>query len=75
MLWAWIGAAAGSVDLWTAKAYSAWLLHKHTKADRLRAIVSSSSTTSSMGNVGQAAYGAVNAILDGLMEQRARAVQ
>jgi acyl transferase domain-containing protein/NAD(P)-dependent dehydrogenase (short-subunit alcohol dehydrogenase family)/acyl carrier protein len=63
-------ARAGSGAVWTAKALSALLLHKHTQEDNLDFFVTFSSITSAIGNVGQSAYGMANRMLDELMEQR-----
>jgi acyl transferase domain-containing protein/NADPH:quinone reductase-like Zn-dependent oxidoreductase/acyl carrier protein len=67
------GAAAGCAEVWNAKALSAWWLHEHTKQDALKYFVMYSSLTAAVGNVGQAAYGAANRFLDGLVEERRKA--
>jgi NAD(P)-dependent dehydrogenase (short-subunit alcohol dehydrogenase family)/acyl carrier protein len=53
-----------------AKASSAWLLHELTQHMPLRAFVLFSSAVATLGNPGQAAYGAANAFLDGLASYR-----
>lgn len=66
------GAAAGSYDVWSSKARSAWYLHELTKSDNLSLFVCYSSIVGSIGNIGQSAYCAANRFLDGLIEHRNR---
>jgi NADP-dependent 3-hydroxy acid dehydrogenase YdfG len=65
-------AASTGSDVWLSKAHSAQLLDKHTRQDSLDLFVCYSSIVASIGNIGQAAYGAANAYLDCLMQARAR---
>ena len=64
------GAASGALEVWNAKAYSAYLLDKHTTCDNLRLFLCFSSITAAVGNIGQSSYGAANAYLEGLMAAR-----
>ncbi|NDG63455.1 MAG: SDR family NAD(P)-dependent oxidoreductase, partial [Planctomycetes bacterium] len=66
------GAASGFDEVWSAKAQSAYWLHKHTAADKLRLFVVFSSITAAIGNIGQSSYGAANNFMDGLVERRVR---
>ena len=53
-----------------AKALGAWNLHQILDKIPLDFFISYSSMTSMLGNIGQAAYAAANAFLDGLMQFR-----
>jgi acyl transferase domain-containing protein/3-hydroxy-3-methylglutaryl CoA synthase/enoyl-CoA hydratase/carnithine racemase/NAD(P)-dependent dehydrogenase (short-subunit alcohol dehydrogenase family)/acyl carrier protein len=67
------GRAASSCSaVWEPKAQGALFLLQHTREDSLRRFICYSSTTASLGNLGQTAYGAANAFLDDLMESRAQ---
>ena len=61
--------------MWNSKARSARLLHESTASDDLKLFLTYSSISAAYGNVGQAAYGAANAYLDALMEERVIAGQ
>ena len=63
-------AAEGCKAVWSAKAHSAQLLHKHTLQDDLAVFVTFSSITSAIGNPGQTNYTAANAYQEGLIQQR-----
>ena len=69
------GAESGSAEVWNSKARSARLLHESTASDDLKLFLTYSSISAAYGNVGQAAYGAANAYLDALMEERVIAGQ
>jgi NADP-dependent 3-hydroxy acid dehydrogenase YdfG len=63
-------ASAGCNDVWMSKAYSAWLLHKHTVTDSPRVFMTFSSVAAAMGNIGQSSYSAANTYLDALINYR-----
>ena len=63
-------AALGAESVWKSKAYSAYLLDKHTRTDNLKMFVCYSSLSATIGNVGQSSYAAANAFLDFLMDKR-----
>jgi enoyl-[acyl-carrier-protein] reductase (NADH)/acyl carrier protein len=61
-------AATGCAEVWSAKAMSAWWLHKHRISDDISVRIYLSSVTAAIGNAGQTAYGAANRFLDALAE-------
>jgi len=63
-------AALGANEVWVAKAFSAYLLHKHTAVDGLRMFICFSSITAAVGTIGQSSYAAANGYMEGLMAAR-----
>ena len=63
-------AALGAESVWKSKAYSAYLLDKHTRTDNLKMFVCYSSLSASIGLEGAASYCAANSFLDYLVQQR-----